>query len=485
MDIQAQIKAQQEAREAKFKQLEAVHEKAATENRVFTEAEQKEFDAIKGDIAEIDGHLKRLQEMEALSAARATKIVGTVATEKGEEIAARGGVESADFQEGHSSAAEVADNARIKGAVDNLKALKPGVLFARVAIAKAVGKQNGISPELAAQYRWGDVMGQVMRSLSIREMQGGMDLRYKADVPVDEATTGFIELLRAASIITRLPMRQMSFGGAEGIRIPRQNAGTIAGYVGQAGSIKASKMGFDAIQLYPYKLACLVPVSSELLRRSNPDIDMLVRDDLVSSAATVADLQYLTGVATPGVAPGGITLNLPASNTRAATMAGAAPTVDEVTQDLAFLIGALRNANIPMAAPGWIMSERTRTFLMMQRDVNDRFAWRDEIVAGTLLGFPIVSSTTVPIDLGTGTDESLIVLADFNQIIFAQGQLPTVDASTEATIQSDDSPSTPPDLTTSAFSAFQQDSMILRLRMEHDWQKRQELCLATLTAVKY
>jgi len=486
-----QIAEQLELRKEKFAALEGINEKSVTESRVFTEDESNDFDALKGEIEAIDAQIERLKDMEKMAAKNAEPYTPTPAAPA---APAAGVVTPTPGQvDEFGKSYDIGDSPRIKGEVDNIKKLDKGILFARIAIAKAVARHQGISPSDVASMRWSETMGHVMRGQMMNEMQfdkaivpaGVTTVPEWAGELVDEATTGFIDMLRAESILTKLPMREMSFGDSQGIRIPALAQGTVAGYVGEAHSIKASQMQFDAVNLFPYKLACLVPVSSELLRRSNPDIERLVRDDLILSAAIVADRQYIDGVPTPGVAPGGITLGLPATHTKVAA-GGAAPTVAEVTTDLGFCITALRSSNIPMSGAAWILSERTRTYLMMQRDSNDTFAWRDEIVAGTLLGYPIVSSTTVPTDMGAGSNESIICLGDFNQIIFAQGQAPTVDASTEATIQSDTAPDTPPDLAGGGqFSAFQQDSMILRLRLEHDWQKRHATCLATVTGVLY
>lgn len=498
MNLSEIIKQLLEERDALFQKLQGIHEKATEEARLLSDEESKEFEELTAKIGELDKQIERNKQMESLAASRAVPAGHQPAIEDDTKSAAAPSgsqpAPKAELGQGVEVDDDAVKHATFK-AVDDLKSLKKGVLFARVAIAKALARKSGVAPERVAASRWGDHMAEVVRCAQERELLGGISKAAVAPgdttTPAwageltDEMTTGFVEMLRAASIMPRLPMRTMSFDDAEGINIPRQTGSVIAGYVGQGNSIKASKQQYDAINLYPYKLACLVPVTNEILRRSNPDIELLIRDDLIESATAVSDRQFIDGTAVVGVAPEGITVSLPGTHTRTATMAGATPTVEEVTSDLAFLMTALRNAKIPMAAPGWIMSERTRVFLTMQRTSDDRFAWRDELVNGTLLGMPVYSSTTVPIDGGVGTDESLIILADFNQIIFAQGQTPTVDASTEATIQSDDDPATPPDLTANQFSAFQQDSMILRLRMEHDWQKRHATCVAALTAVKY
>lgn len=492
MNIAEQIKARQEEREAKLATLEAVLSKASEENRLFTDAENEEFDKLKGDIASIDGNLSRLREMEVMSAARA-KAVETVAVPAPAE-AAPADPAKADFDKAYEVPGAAPEQMNVK-AVDDLGKLDKGVLFARIAIAKALAKESGQSVESVAQYRWGETMAKFTNAYGIMEMEhSGIE---KAAVPAgvttvpqwageltQEAVTGFIEMLRGSQITSRLNMRQMDFGGSQGIRMPRQSAGVLAGYVGENQSIKVQGQQYDGINLFPYKLAVIVPASMELLRRSNPSIDTLVRDDMIASASMVGDQQFQLGVATPGVSPGGVGVGLPASNTKAASGANN-PTVTQVTDDLSFMLGALRNANIPMTAPAWIMSPRTRTFLQLQRTTQETFAWRDELNSGFLLGIPVVDSTNVAIDLGVGTDESTIFLGDWNQVIYANGLAPTIDASTEATIQSADDPTTPPNLASNQYSAWQQDGILWRLRLEHDWQKRHDTAVATLTGVQW
>lgn len=487
-----QIKALIALMEEKFLQMESINLKASEEGRVFSEEEAAEFDTVKGEISGIEVQIDRLKSMEEIAANRAKAY--TPAPAAAPAAPAADPAAAASFDKGYQVPDAAAAAMQVK-AVDDLKQLPAGVLFSRIAIAKAIAKQNGQSFETIANHRWGDAMAKFTNAFSMRELHaegiekaavatGVTTVDAWAGELVDEATAGFVDMLRNAQIVSKLSMRMMDFGDSQGIRMPRQTGGVTAGYVGENGSIRAQAQAYDAINLFPYKLAVLVPSSMELIRRSNPSIEMLVRDDMIASAAQVGDSQFMLGTASPGVSPGGIAVGLPASNTFAAA-AGIAPDVDAVTAALGLLISAMYNANIPMVAPAWIMSPRVKNYLQMQRTTQGVWAWRDEINSGFLLGIPIVDSNTVPNDLGVGTNESYILLGDWNQVIYANGLTPTIDASNEATIESADDPSTPPDLTATPYSAWQQDGVVFRLRLEHDWQKRHDTCVASLTAVQW
>jgi hypothetical protein len=62
------------------------------------------------------------------------------------------------------------------------------------------------------------------------------------------------------------------------------------------------------VKLTEKKLTCLVPVSNDLLKNSNIQVDRLIRDDMVRAAANAEDIAFLKGDGTKGSAEGHLLL---------------------------------------------------------------------------------------------------------------------------------------------------------------------------------
>lgn len=452
--VSQQIAEALEKRAGLVKTMEALVEKSADEGRSFTDSEQGEFDTAKAEIGKLDKQIENLQVLESNLAKGAAPVLPGAGADDDE----------GDDKGGDQSRAAYGTGARTKSN------LAPGMRFARMAIAHAVTK----NPMLAADYakkRWRDTpeVSYAIKA-AVDPMSGDETTNSGYLLHLEEMSSEFIGLLRPASIMGRVPARRMEFNGAGTLKLPKQTGGVAGGYVGEGNSIRAQRLAFGNLLLTPSKLAVIVPVSNELLIRSNPSVEMLIRDDIIEGTATTMDGKFLSAAAA-GSAPAGILNGITATTVAATT---ATPDVDEVTSSLKSLILALRNANVKMAAPVWIMNPRTAEYLRLQR-TPDSWAWKQEMDQGTLLGYPFIDSTTVPINLGVGTDEGYLVLADAAQLIFADDMAPIIDASDQAVIQSDDAPATPP---TPLISAFQQDMTFLRLRMSHTWARRLDVGVA-------
>src|SRR5262249_45595984 len=146
------------------------------------------------------------------------------------------------------------------------------------------------------------------------------------------------------------------------------------------------------------------------------------------------------------------------------------------------LVSALRAANVPMRAPCWVMNPRTVESLRLMVTTLGVFPFKAELDGGTLLGYPVVASTNAPIGASWGQAspdpaDAPYCLMDASTLIFAEDLMPTVDASAEASIQSNDAPDNPVTAATVMISAFQQDMLFMRLRAAHTWARRYDTAL--------
>jgi HK97 family phage major capsid protein len=134
---------------------------------------------------------------------------------------------------------------------------------------------------------------------------------------------------------------------------------------------------------------------------------------------------------------------------------------------------ALLNGNSRMIRPGWIFAPRTFVYLSTVRDTNGNFAFRQEMLGGSLWSYPFGFTTSVPQNLGGGANESEVYLADFADVVV--GESPMIElASSDSAAYHDGS---------AVVAAFSRDQTVVRAVMEHDLVMRHAESVAMLTAV--
>jgi HK97 family phage major capsid protein len=468
MNIAQQIAAAQERRSGFISTMETLLAKAAEETRELTESEQSEFDAAESGVQKADAQLKNLETLERRKAATARPVVA----------APNGGAPN-------------------PGTVPaQAKPLREkGVGFARLGIAMAEAKRIGVSPIDYAQNRWPDdpdisnaLKGMLMSDLPGIQQRAAVDPMSTDEnlaagggsylITTRNLTAEFIELLRPETIVGRLPgMLRLDFGGDGAITVPSQAGGSVAGYVGEGNSIRVSRLSFGQLSLTPSKMATIVPVTNELLRRSNPSIEAMIRTDMVNAVAELLDVSFLSAAAA-SAAPAGILNGVTATAAGAVDLAAVGfDPVAATANAAAVLVNAMRTSNVPMRTPVWITHNLVREYLRFLRDNNDRFMYRTELDAGTLFGYPVLATNNVPTAFGAAST-TFLALVDASDIIYAEDQTPVVDVSDQAAIQADSAPATPP---TPLISAFQQDMTFFRIRASHTWKRRRDASVAYVT----
>lgn len=144
-----------------------------------------------------------------------------------------------------------------------------------------------------------------------------------------------------------------------------------------------------------------------------------------------------------------------------------------VVDDLRTIMNLLLNADVPMRNPAWLMAPRTRTFLQTLLDANNNFVFRQEIENSRLFSFPVHTSTHVPINLGAGNDESLIIFADMSKVMVGDVRQVALDRSNQASVTIDGV------LT----NLFETDRAAIRVRQWNDLVMRHDVGTAVMEAV--
>jgi HK97 family phage major capsid protein len=336
-----------------------------------------------------------------------------------------------------------------------------GLVAGRIIRCLAAGKGD---PERALKFatsKFGE------DDLATKALSAGTDSEGGYSVP-EIWSTELIELLQAQAVVRSLnpTIYDMPSGT---LHVPKLATGATATYIAENANIVKTQQVFGELVLNWHKLAALIPVSNDLIRQSNQNIDAVIRDDIVSSLALREDLAFIRDDGS-GQLPTGL-LNLIASG----NIFDANGTVNlaNVTDDLAACILKLRNANVRFLRPGWMFSPRTEMYLRTIRDGNGNYAFKDEMDAGRLFGYPFGVTTQIPWNLGTGTNESEVYFCDFADVVI--GQLMTIRIDVSETAAYHDG--------SNVVASFSLDQTVIRAIMEHDIGLRHDLSGSVIEAV--
>lgn len=337
-----------------------------------------------------------------------------------------------------------------------------GLMAGRFMRAVCAGKGD---PEKAAKFankEWGD--SEVTKALEASDAAAGGVL-----IPPGWSSD-LIELLRERAVVRRMNPTVVPMPNGS-MQFPKLTGGATAGYIGESYNAPVTEQTFGQINLVWKKLACLIPISNDLLKFSSVAADSVVRDDAVAAMGIREDQAFLRSDGS-AFAPKGLLYHCPAANK---FDANGTVNLANVTTDLATMILTLRSGNCRFIRPGWIMAPRSELYLMTVRDANGNFAFRDEMLTGRLWGWPYASTTEVPINLGTGVDESEIYLVDFADVVLGEANTIMVSASDVAAYHDG----------TSVQAAFSLDQTVMRLIAHHDMNVRHDESLCVMEAVTW
>lgn len=339
--------------------------------------------------------------------------------------------------------------------------LEPGIMVARIAQAVFMGAGDQRATAQAAEQLYGSEMGQIVANMEqATNTKGGflVDTAYSQD---------FIDILRPRVVIRNLGARSVPMPEGN-LTMRKGTAGSTAGYVGERVAAPTTDITVNQLTMSAKRLTAIVPVTNQLIRRSSMNVQMMIRNDLVAGVAVKEDQQFLRGTGS-ATAPTGLRNLIAAGNVIAAN---ATVNLVNVTNDLGKLRLAVLNANVPMSRCGYIMSPRTMMYLENLRDGNGNKAF-PEVAEGRLGIYPIGVTTSVPDNLGAGTNQSEVYFGDFDQFLIGDTEQIAIAASDVAAY--DDGGT--------LRAAFSNDETVVRVITEHDTQVRYDTAFAVLTGV--
>ena len=227
----------------------------------------------------------------------------------------------------------------------------------------------------------------------------------------------FVEMLRAATVFDQLSgFRAVPFNS----KIPSQLTGGQAQWVGEGAKKPLTNPTYGEVEIKEHKLAAITVYTQELMRRSDPAVDILVRDDLIEASKTLIDSTFLDGVAQSAIRPAGV-LNA------VVAVANTGVTAAAYEADLLKLIESFVTANLSLDGSYLIMSETRAAQISLLRDAlgNTYFNGMSLRGARTLMGIPVITSQTA---------DGKIILIKTSEILLAQDGGVDVSYSDQATL---------------------------------------------------
>jgi len=303
----------------------------------------------------------------------------------------------------------------------------------------------------------------VTKSLSAGEfVDSGMFIRGDVATTWTDLLTPKIAVLALNPV--RIPMPSGTFTA------PKVTSDVSAYYRGEAQDATTSRPTTGARSLKARELVIEVPISNKLLMRGGPDVMRFVQRLAVRRAQIRKDVALLRGDGTEHTPKG---LTKWASQTLTAQ---ASPTFAQILTNLGSVISALESANVGMESLGAIMAPRTKNFLMFQ--ALNGFGvpfFLEEMRGGNLLGFPYKSTTNVPTNQGGSANESYMVWADFDNVLYGETDQTQIKVSEEASYKENGV----------LVSAFSRGETLMLLSEEHDLSVEHEEAVIVLDHITW
>jgi HK97 family phage major capsid protein/HK97 family phage prohead protease len=318
-----------------------------------------------------------------------------------------------------------------------------------------------------------------------------------AVVPADTVTTGwavelvqtvigdFIAALMPLSIYPKLAAKggSFTFGRNGTISLPTRNTtATIGGaFFAQGAPIPVKQGAFTAITLTPKKMGVITTLTREITEHSTPSIEGIVRQAILEDTALAIDSILIDANAATTIRPAGLK--------NGATVVGptAGAGITALIGDLRGLTSSLITASKGnLRAPVWIMNPGDALAAQLtQAAAGGDFPFMEDITNGTLMGYPVITSTTIPVDS--------MIFMDAADFISATGDTPRFDVSDQAVLHMEDTTpaqigsnvGTVPTVAVPTRSLWQTDTIGIRMIMDINWAMRRPGMVHTVTAMTW
>lgn len=441
--------------------------KALSEKVSFDKAkDQPEFDRLMAEIGKTDDAIKREKEVQAIAAEKAIPVDGQDAGRHTVFAQAKSDVytnkEAADAR-----GLQTHKGLTVGGICRMLGAARGSVRDALDISGKLYGDQHPVTKALVAGV--GGSGGYIIPPEYINEI---------------------IELLRAKAVVRKSNPRTMPMPRGT-MTLPAQTAAATATYSGEATKIAVSQQKVGQIIASYKKLTALVPISNDLMRYADPAADAFVRDDLVKVVALREDLAFITGDGTANTPRGFLSFAsqfaIESGGSGGTYLTGAASTAASggnfitsteaytlatVAAELGGMVNKLDTANVPDERRTWFMHPRSYNYLFNVQNSLGLYVYREEMMGGTLLTYPIQRTTQMPTNIelpDTTAGGSFVMLVEMTDAMILDSMTLELFVSREGSYV---------DANGNTQSLVQNDETLVRAIAEHDFQMRHPASVA-------
>ena len=415
--------------------------KSAAEGATPDEATEAEIQAIEKDIAALEVNIERTKKQIAATEA-AAKTATPVAGQTTEEA---------------TKSAKGDPNPEGKDTKIEIVPLAKGIGFAQYARAKLAAaleakKGHYIAPvDMAKQLGFGDEVQDLVTKATLGTTT---DAGFAASLVTENRLVGeFVDMLRAATVFDQLTgFRNVPFNS----KIPSQLTGGQAQWVGEGAPKPLTNPTYGEVEIKEHKLAAITVYTQELMRRSDPAVDILVRDDLIEASKTLIDNTFLDAGAATAVRPAGVLNGVTATPNTGTTAAN-------YEADLLALVNSFVTANLSLDGSYFVMSETRAAQISLLRDALGNTYFQGMALRGTrtLMGIPVITSQTVG---------DKIILVKTSEILLAQDGGVDVSYSDQATLVDGGT----------THHLWQENKFAVRVEKFITWAKRRPIAAAFL-----
>jgi len=305
---------------------------------------------------------------------------------------------------------------------------------------------------------------------------------------VHQTYAAFMESLKGVSAVSQVNFRSGTFDDGAPIVVPYRVARAAfpdnfdAAFRAEGAPIRVGRLTTGSKTLLPYSMGVIGTFTRELLRRSTPSIEEMIRQAMIDDTAEIMDGYVFGNAASSSTRPAGLTNGIAAQDTRVAT---ATPTVADIDSDLQKMVTqlvAVRRLGGPNTS--WVMNKANAAKLASLMFATGGAVYPGLSAAGgTLKGYSVAVSHFFP------TTEVLLVDGD---AVFMAGGAPEFEMSTEATLHEENTTplpigttGTPAVVAAPVRSLYQTNSAALRMIREVSWDDLRDGAVQQLTAVAW
>lgn len=426
---------------AKNIELQGLMTKSLDAGQTPDEDTEKSIQVIEADIAAIEKNIARVKKQ--IAAAEQAAKTATPVDGQSEDDAKK-------------SAAGEPDSEGKQPKIEVVKLAK-GIGFAQYARAKlcsqlAAKNGNFVSPvDMAKQMGFCDEVQDLVTKATLGTTT---DVGFASALVQENRLVGeFVEMLRAATVFEQLNgFRAVPFNS----KIPSQLTGGQAQWVGEGAPKPLTNPTYGEVEIKEHKLAAITVYTQELMRRSDPAVDVLVRDDLIEASKTLIDNTFLDAAAASTTRPAGVLNGVTATPNTGTTAAA-------YEADLLALINSFVAANLSLDGSYFLMSETRAAQISLLRDALGNTYFQGMALRGTrtLMGIPVITSQAVG---------DKIILVKTSEILLAQDGGVDVSYSDQATLVDGGT----------THHLWQENKFAVRVEKFITWAKRRPIAAAYL-----